>query len=108
MTQAIVQATDETFEDEVLNADRPVLVDYWAEWCGPCKVIAPILQDLAGEYQDRLKIAKVNIDDCPTTASRYNIRAIPTLILFRGGQVVDTRQGAMSRSQLAAFVDSYL
>ncbi|MDQ2696187.1 MAG: thioredoxin TrxA [Pseudomonadota bacterium] len=108
MSDAIIAVTDDSFETEVLKSDKPVLVDYWAEWCGPCKSINPILKEIAGKYADRLKIAKLNIDENPKTPPKYGIRGIPTLMLFRDGSVQDTRVGALSKSQLAAFIDSNL
>jgi thioredoxin 1 len=102
----IVHVTDDTFEHEVLKSDEPVLVDYWAEWCGPCKMIAPVLEEIAAEYAGKLKIAKLNIDDNPDTPPRYGIRGIPTLMLFKGGNVEATKVGAVSKSQLSAFIDS--
>ena len=108
MSHQIVYVTDDTFEDEVLNSEMPVLVDYWAEWCGPCKMIAPILEDISGQYSDRLKVAKLNIDENPNTPPKYGIRGIPTLMLFRGGNVEATKVGALSKSQLAAFLDGHL
>ena len=98
--------TDDTFETEVVNSDGPVLVDYWADWCGPCKMIAPILDEIADEYADRVKIAKLNIDENPATPPKYGIRGIPTLMLFKGGNVEATKVGAVSKSQLTAFLDS--
>ncbi len=106
MSDQIVHVSDDTFEAEVLNSDRPVLVDYWAEWCGPCKMIAPILDEIAEEYVDKLKIAKLNIDENPATPPKYGIRGIPTLMLFRNGNVEAQKVGALSKSQLAAFLDS--
>ena len=106
MSENIVHLTDDTFEDEVVNAEGPVLVDYWADWCGPCKMIAPILDEIAGEYGDKVKIAKLNIDENPTTPPKYGIRGIPTLMLFKGGNVEATKVGAVSKSQLTAFIDS--
>ncbi len=106
MSDKIVQLADDTFEKEVLQADVPVLVDYWAEWCGPCKAIAPVLDEIADEYGDRLKIAKLNIDDNPDTPPAYGIRGIPTLMLFKNGEVEATKMGAVSKSQLTAFIDS--
>lgn len=108
MRDSIAHVTDDTFEAEVLNAQQPVLVDYWAEWCGPCKMIAPILNEIAVEYADRLKVAKLNIDENPKTPPTYGIRGIPTLMLFRNGNVEATRVGALSKSQLAAFLDNNL
>lgn len=108
MRDSIAHVTDDTFEAEVLNAEQPVLVDYWAEWCGPCKMIAPILNEIAVEYADRLKVAKLNIDENPKTPPTYGIRGIPTLMLFRNGNVEATKVGALSKSQLAAFLDSNL
>lgn len=94
----IVNTTDAQFEEEVLNADSLVLVDYWAPWCGPCKMIAPILDDLAGEYQGKVKIVKVNVDENPATAQKFGVKGIPTLSLFKGGQVVATKVGALAKS----------
>lgn len=108
VTDQIVHVSDDTFETEVLSSDKPVLVDYWAEWCGPCKMIAPILQEVAEEYADKLKVVKLNIDENPATPPRYGIRGIPTLMLFRNGNVEATKVGALSKSQLAAFIDSNL
>jgi thioredoxin len=102
----IVYLTDDSFEDEVVNAEGPVLVDYWADWCGPCKMIAPILDEIAEEYKDKIKIAKLNIDENPGTPPKYGIRGIPTLMLFKGGNVEATKVGAVSKSQLTAFIDS--
>jgi thioredoxin 1 len=106
MSENIVHVTDESFEQEVLGSDSPVLVDYWAEWCGPCKAIAPILDEIAAEYDGKLRIAKLNIDDNPGTPPKYGIRGIPTLMLFKGGNVEATKVGTVSKSQLAAFIDS--
>jgi thioredoxin 1 len=108
VSNEIVHVTDETFESEVLNSDRPVLVDYWAEWCGPCKMITPILDEISAEYADKIKVAKLNIDDNPQTPPKYGIRGIPTLMLFRGGNVEATKVGAISKSQLSAFIDGHL
>ncbi|MEZ5505996.1 MAG: thioredoxin TrxA [Gammaproteobacteria bacterium] len=102
----IVNVTDGTFESEVLQSDTPVLVDYWAEWCGPCKMIAPILDEISSEYAGKVKIAKLNIDDNSDTPPKYGIRGIPTLMLFKNGNVEATKVGALSKSQLTAFLDS--
>jgi len=108
LSDKIVYVTDDTFEDEVLKADVPVLVDYWADWCGPCKMIAPVLDEIAEEYSGRLKVAKLNIDENPNTPPKFGIRGIPTLMLFKGGNVEATKVGAVSKSQLTAFIDSNL
>lgn len=108
MSDKIVQVTDDSFETEVLQSTAPVLVDYWAEWCGPCKMIAPVLDEIADEYEGRIKLAKLNIDDNPNTPPRYGIRGIPTLMLFKDGEVEATKVGAVSKSQLTAFIDSNL
>jgi thioredoxin 1 len=108
MSQGIVHVTDESFESEVLKSDSPVLVDYWAEWCSPCKLIAPVLEEIATEYSGRLKVAKLNIDENPDTPPKYGIRGIPTLMLFKNGHVEATKVGALSKSQLSAFLDGNL
>ena len=105
MSDNIVYLTDDSFQNEVLESPEPVLVDYWAEWCGPCKMIAPILTEIATEYQGRIKVAKLNIDENPQTPPRYGIRGIPTLMLFKDGNVEATKVGALSKSQLTAFID---
>ncbi len=106
MSTAIVHVSDTTFDSEVLQSATPVLVDYWAEWCGPCKMIAPILDDLARDYAGKLKIAKLNIDENQATPPKYGIRGIPTLMLFKNGTVEATKVGALSKTQLAAFIDA--
>ena len=106
MSDKILHVTDESFEQDVLQSSDPVLVDYWADWCGPCKMIAPILEEIAEEYAGKLKIAKLNIDDNTATPPKYGIRGIPTLMLFKDGNVEATKVGAVSKSQLAAFIDS--
>ncbi|MBS1270865.1 MAG: Thioredoxin [Gammaproteobacteria bacterium] len=101
----IRHVTDDSFEQEVLSSAQPVLVDYWAEWCGPCKMIAPVLEEVAGEYGDELQVVKLNIDENPNTPPKYGIRGIPTLMLFKNGNVEATKVGAVSKSQLTAFID---
>ena len=104
----IVHTSDATFDKDVLKSDKPVLLDFWAEWCGPCKAIAPMLDEVAREYHARVTVAKLNIDENPATPPKYGIRGIPTLILFKGGQVQAQKVGALSKSQLTAFLDSNL
>jgi thioredoxin 1 len=104
----ILNVTDETFEQEVLNADQPVLVDFWAPWCGPCKMIAPVLEELSGVYDGKMKICKVDVDVNKNTPAKFNVRGIPTLIIFKGGNAESTKVGALSRAQLTAFIDSSL
>ncbi len=104
----IVNVTDETFEQEVLKADLPVLVDFWAPWCGPCKMIAPVLEELSGVYEGKLKICKVDVDVNKNSPAKFNVRGIPTLILFKQGNAESTKVGALSRAQLTAFIDSNL
>ena len=106
MSDNIVHVSDSSFDQDVLHAEGPVLVDFWAEWCGPCKMIAPVLEELAGEYGEKLKVCKMDVDANPDTAPKYGIRGIPTLILFNNGDVAGTKVGALSKSQLSAFIDS--
>ncbi len=106
MSDLIQHVTDETFEPEVLKADLPVLVDYWAEWCGPCKAIAPILEDVAKQYSGKLKVAKIDVDANTEVPKKFNIRGIPTLMLFKNGNMEAMKVGALSKSQLTAFLDS--
>ena len=108
MSDHIHYVTDDTFAAEVLQSPHPVLLDFWAEWCGPCKMIAPILDDIATQYAGRLKIAKINIDDNQNTPSSFGVRGIPTLMIFKNGNVEATKVGALSKSQLTAFIDSNL
>ena len=105
-SELIKHVSDASFDADVLKSDTPVLVDYWAEWCGPCKSIAPILDEVAKEYEGRLKIAKINVDENQLTPAKFGIRGIPTLMLFKNGNVEATRVGALSKSQLTAFLDS--
>jgi thioredoxin 1 len=107
-SEHIVAISDDNFEQEVLQSDKPVLVDYWAEWCGPCKMIAPILDDIAADYSDRIKIGKLNIDENPNTPPKFGIRGIPTLMIFKNGAVDATKVGALSKSQLTAFLDEHI
>ena len=106
MSDNIVQISDSSFDSDVLQAEGPVLVDFWAEWCGPCKMIAPVLEELASEYGEKLKICKMDVDANPETAPKYGIRGIPTLILFNNGDEAGTKVGALSKSQLSEFIDS--
>lgn len=108
MSELILQVSDSDFNETVINASGPVLVDYWAEWCGPCKMIAPILEEIAKDYEGKLTIAKLNIDDNPATPQHYGVRGIPTLMLFVDGEVEGTKVGALTKSQLSAFLDNYL
>ena len=108
MSEHIHYVTDANFESEVLQSASPVLVDYWAEWCGPCKMIAPILDEVAGTYQGKLQVAKVNVDENSEVPAKFGIRGIPTLMLFKGGQLAATKVGAMSKAQLTAFIDQQL
>jgi thioredoxin 1 len=108
MSQTAKTVTDQSFEDEVLRAPQPVLVDYWAQWCGPCKMIGPIVEESAAEYAGQLTVAKLNIDESPRTPGRYNVRSIPTLMLFKDGQPVAMHVGSLSKGQLQAFIDKHL
>lgn len=108
MSEHIHYVTDDNFATEVLQSPQPVLVDYWAEWCGPCKMIAPILDEVAKDYAGRMKVAKLNIDDNQATPANYGVRGIPTLMLFKNGNIEATKVGALSKSQLVAFIDSHL
>ena len=105
---ATVAVTDDTFDAEVRQSDVPVVVDFWAEWCGPCKMIAPLLDEVSTEYSGKLKIAKLNIDDNPLTPPKYGIRGIPTIMIFKDGVVEATKVGAVSKSQLTSFIDGAL
>jgi thioredoxin 1 len=105
MSEHTIQVTDSSFESDVLNSKIPVLVDFWAEWCGPCKMIAPVLEEIAKEYAGKLKIAKLNIDDNSDTAPKFGVRSIPTLILFKNGNAESTKIGALSKSELTAFIE---
>ena len=108
MSENVSVVSDESFEQDVLNSNTPVLVDFWAEWCGPCKMIAPVLDEIASAYDGKVKIAKINIDENANTPQKYGVRGIPTLMLFKGGELEATKVGAISKSQLAAFLDSNL
>jgi thioredoxin 1 len=108
MSNATTQVTDATFDTDVLGSSVPVLVDYWAQWCGPCKMISPMLEESAANYAGRLTLAKLNVDENPKAPSQYHVRSIPTLMLFKGGQPVATKVGALSKSQLTAFIEENL
>lgn len=107
-SEQIAHIGDASFEEDVVKARRPVLIDFWAEWCGPCKAIAPMLSEIAEEYRDKVTIVKLNVDENPKTAQRFNVRSIPTLILFKNGQVEGQKVGAPRKSDLVAFLDSKL
>jgi thioredoxin 1 len=106
MSEHIKNITDSSFEQDVLNANKPILVDFWAEWCGPCRALTPILEEVAASYGDKITVAKVNIDENPQTPSKYGVMSIPTLIIFKNGQVEAVKMGLLSKSQLTAFIDS--
>lgn len=108
MSTNIIHVTDSNFEEEVLKSDMPVMVDYWAEWCAPCKAIVPVLEEIAVEYQDKLLVMKIDIDGNPKTPQKYMVRGIPTLMIFKDGDIVGTQVGQMSKSQLAAFIDGVI
>jgi len=108
VSDAVLHVTDSDFDDVVVKASKPVLVDYWAEWCGPCKMIAPVLDEIAAEYKDKITVAKLNIDENPETPQHFGVRGIPTLMLFKNGEVEATKVGALTKSQLAEFLDNNL
>ena len=104
----ILEVTDDSFESEIMNSDVPAMVDFWAEWCGPCKMVGPVVEELANEYKDKIKVAKMDVDQNRNTPAKFGIRNIPTLILFKNGEVVGTKMGLLSKSQLSAFIESLL
>ncbi len=106
MSENITHVTDASFEAEVLQSDKPVLVDFWAEWCGPCKMIAPVLEEVATSHADKIKVAKIDVDDNRQVAAKYGIRGIPTLMIFKNGQLAAQKVGALSKAQLTAFVEA--
>ena len=108
LSDKIIHTSDSRFENDVIQSKKPVLVDFWAQWCGPCKMISPLLDEIANEYHEKITIAKLNIDDNPDTPPKYGVRGIPTLLLFEEGSVKGTKVGALSKSQIAAFIDSNL
>jgi thioredoxin len=106
MSGNIIHVTDSSFEEEILKSNMPVMLDFWAEWCGPCRAIVPVLEDIAQEYNGKLIVAKLNVDENPSTPQKYAVRGIPTLIIFRNGSVIGTKVGQASKTQLSAFIDS--
>lgn len=108
MSEKVMVITDASFETDVIGSNTPVLVDFWAEWCGPCKMIGPIVEEIANEYEGKIKVAKINIDDNDQTPAKYGVRGIPTLILFKGGEVEGTSVGALTKQQLTSFLDEHL
>ncbi|QSX29729.1 thioredoxin TrxA [Shewanella cyperi] len=108
MSDKIVTLSDDSFENDVLKSSQPVLVDFWAEWCGPCKMIAPILDDIAAEYEGKLTVAKLNVDQNNASPAKYGVRGIPTLLMFKGGELVATKVGALSKTQLKEFIDAQI
>jgi thioredoxin 1 len=108
LTETIIDITDDTFDQEVLDSEIPILVDYWAEWCGPCTMIAPMIDEIALEYAGKLKVAKLNIDENQETPKKYVVRGIPTLMIFKHGELAATKVGALSKSQLTAFIDQHV
>ncbi|MCA1852581.1 MAG: thioredoxin TrxA [Gammaproteobacteria bacterium] len=108
MSEHMLHVTDDSFEEEVLSSELPVLVDFWAEWCGPCRAIAPLLDDISREYEARLKVAKLDVDESPKTPQNYGVRGIPTLMIFKAGEVEGTKIGSLSKSDLNAFIEKHI